>query len=86
MDIFFIALLYTGIFLLVFFSCLFVLRLMTIRPMQAVSGAGMIRRMEDRGTHMTHRMRPMVNKKISNKEVQTTMMGNSPPRAGVRFM
>ena len=82
MDIIFIALLYTGIFLLVFFSCLFVLRLMTIRPMQAVRGAGRIRRMEDRGTHM----RPMVNKKISNKEVQTTMMGNSPPRAGIRFM
>ena len=83
MEIIFIALLYTGIFLLAFFSCLFLLRLMTIRPMQAVRGAGMIRRMEDRGTHM---MRPMVNKKISNKEVQTTMMGNSPPRSGVRFM
>ena len=86
MDIFFIVLFYTGIFLLVFFSCLFVVRLITIRPMQALSGAGMIRCKEERATHMTHRMRPMVNKKISNKEVQTTMMGNSPPRAGVRFM
>ena len=81
MDIFFIVLFYTGIFLLVFFSCLFVVRLITIRPMQALSGAGMIRRKEERATHMTHRMRPM-----ANKEVQTAMMGNSPHRAGIRFM
>ena len=83
MEITTIALLYAGIFLLAFFSCLFLLRLMTIRPMQAVRGAGMIRRMEDRGTHM---MRLMVNKRISNKSVQTTMLGNFPPQSGVRFI
>ena len=78
MDIFLVVLFYTGIFLLIFFSCLLIVRLITITPMQALGGAGMIRCKEERATH---RMRPM-----ANKEVQTAMMGNSPHRAGIRFM